>query len=159
MTQAPYYLAGETPAYDLGDGSYGWLAGFDIDGDGAGGNPDGDPTFQPTTTLKHSDGTYINSRTERGIVVAERLALQIPGIVMGCKSQVTDVLLGITSPAVAFDTGPSGKLGEGTVALAEFFGVNSNTVSGGTQQARFFWRIWPGTPANVGGIVYPLQPL
>jgi hypothetical protein len=156
-TQSPFYLAGNTPIYDLGGRSYGGLGGMDIDGDGSGGNIENDPYFQPTTTLKHADGTYVNSRTERGIVVPGRFALAVPGIVIGCKAQVTDVLFGITSPAVVHDIGPDDKFGEATIALADFFGINSNPISGGTHQARFFYRIWTDVPSQANGISYPLQ--
>src|SRR5580692_10944025 len=133
-------MAGTSPIYDLGDGSFGWGAcGMDIDADGAGGNAENDPDWQPTTTLRNPDGTSLNLRIERIFVVPEDVIRRIPGIVMGCQGQVTDLLHGLTTPAVPGEAGPSDKAGEAAVALADFFGVNSNPLTGGTQQPRFFY--------------------
>jgi hypothetical protein len=158
-SQSPMMMAGVTPIYQFDDGSYGWLAGFDIDSDGAGGNAENDPDWQPTTSLRNADGTPINSRLELGAVAPGSFIKKVPGIVLGCRAQVTDVIQGVTSPAVVFDSGPDDKAGEGSIALANFFGVNSNPRTGGTQQPRFFWQVWPGQAGHVGGKQYILQKL
>lgn len=158
-SQSPMMMAGVTPIYDYGDGSYGWLSGMDIDGDGSGGNAENDPCFQPTTSLRNIDGSSINSRLERGIVAPGALIRAVPGIVLGCKAQVTDVMWGRVSPAVVHDDGPDDKAGEATIALATFFEVNANPKTGGTDRPRFFYRVWPGEAAHVGGKQYTLQKL
>ena len=157
MTHPPLMLAGTTPLYDLCDKSYViGLAGMDIDGDGSGGNAENDPDFQPTTTLVHADGTYVNSRTERGFVVPRKFALAVPGIVIGCRGEIFDTFLKRISPAVVHDIGPDDKAGEATICAAEFFEVPSNPTTGGTQIPRFLYRFWPGQAATVNGITYPL---
>jgi hypothetical protein len=156
---APMLMCGNTAIWDYGDGSYGWLSGFDIDSDGSGGNIENDPDFQPTTSLRNADGSSINSRLERGIVAPESFIRLVPGIVLGCKAQVTDVILGRVSPAVVHDAGPSDKAGEGTIILATFFQVNPSPVNGGTQSPRFFYRCWPGQSAYVNDKQYILQKL
>lgn len=159
-THPPWKVCGSVPFYLFDDGSIGWgLAGFDIDADGSGGNAENDPNFQATTTLKNRDGTSINQRLEKIFVMPEDLAWEAPGIVMGCQGQVTDVLAGLTTPAIPGELGPVGKAGEGSPALAEFFGVNPNPRTGGTQEPRFFFRIWPDKPGFCGGKSYQLQPM
>ena len=158
MTNPPLMMAGTSPLYDFGDGSYGWgICGMDIDADGAGGNAENDPDWQDTTTLKNADGTSLNMRLEKIFVVPELWVKDLPGIVMGCQGQVTDVLSGLVTPAVPGDVGPSDKAGEASPALATFFGVNPSPTKGGTQQPRFFYRIWPGMAGFVGGKKYQLQ--
>lgn len=132
---------------------------MDIDGDGAGGRQDNDPTYQPETTLKNPDGTSLNSLLDRGIVIPEFIALEVPGIVMGCQARVVDVIAGLISPAVAWDVGPDTKFGEATTALAKFFNVPSSPRTGGTTVPRFFYQFWPGQAAQVLGKQYQLQKL
>ena len=156
---SPFLRCGITQLFDYGDGSFGWLSGMDIDGDGAGGNTENDPDFQPTTSLRNLDGTSINSRIERGIVAPESFIRAVPGVVLGCKAQVTDVIWGRVSPAVVHDEGPNDKAGEATIALAQFFEVNANPRTGGTQRPTFFYRVWPGVAALCNGKQYQLHSL
>jgi hypothetical protein len=158
-TIAPWDSVSGNPIWQFNDGSFGWLAGMDIDGDGAGGRQDDDGSYQSETTLKNPDGTSLNSLLDKGIVVPERIALRIPGIVMGCQARVVDVIAGWITPAVAFDTGPDDKLGEATILLAAFMQVPSSPRTGGTTQPHFFYQIWPGQAALVNGRRYQLQPL
>ena len=159
-TLPPWRIVQDVPFYIFPDGSIGWgLAGFDVDADGSGGNPEQDPDFQPTTTLKNPDGTSLNQRIEKIFVMPEDIAWESPGVVMGCQGQVTDVLAGLTTPAIPGELGPVGKVGEGSPALAQFFGVNPNPRTGGTQEPRFFYRIWPNKPGFCGGKQYQLQPM
>lgn len=158
-TKPAFDYIGFQPVYEMADGSFCFLAGLDVDGDGSGLNLENDPDFQAQTSLRNSDGTSINSRTERGFVVPGVLIRKVPGIVLGCQGRVVDAVSGLVTPAVVHDIGPDTKLGEGTIALASFMGVNWNPVSGGTQEPRFFFQFFPGTPALVNGKQYALQPL
>jgi hypothetical protein len=161
-TATSFTTVSGNPIWKYDDGSYGCyggVGGMDIDGDGAGGRQDNDLTYQPETTLKNPDGTSLNSLLDRGIVIPEFLAEEVPGIVMGCQARVTDVLAGIVSAAVAFDLGPDTKWGEATIALANFFKVPSSPRTGGTTVPRFFYQFWPGQAALVLGKQYHLQKL
>lgn len=158
-TQSPFLVIGSVPIYQYYDGSYGWLGGFDVDSDGQSGSTATDPTWQGATTLRHADGTYLDSRTERYGVIPGILAMKIPGVVVGCQGRIVDVIAGIVSPFVAGDIGPYDRVSEGSIALATFMQVNPNPATGGTQVPRFFWQIFPGQPATANGQNYQLQPL
>jgi hypothetical protein len=153
-TQAPFWSIGQTPVYKISDGSYLYLAGMDIDGDGSGGNPENDPDFQESTTYQPSQ----NARTVPGIVIPGILQRSVSGVVIGCKARVTHVLTGFRTDAVAADIGPDDKIGEAFIRTAQILGIPSSPVSGGTQEPLFLYEFWPGIPAVVGGITYNLQP-
>jgi hypothetical protein len=159
MTQTPFMLCGTSPIYQMPGGSYRGLGGFDSDSDGVGGNAENDPDFQPTTSLRHADGTSINARIEKGGVMPGKLVRAIPGIVLGCQGRILDVVSGIVSSFVVHDIGPDESFGEGTIALAQFMRIPSSPTTGGTHEARFIWEIWPGIPAVVGSMKYALQRL
>lgn len=157
-TLAPYMLFGQTPMYNPSANYFCGLVGHDIDGDGSGGNLEKDPDFQPTTTLKHFDGTYLNSRTEIFGAIPGKFIDETPGIVMGCRMRATHVLKRIWTDMVAGDRGPDEKWGEFSIASASFFDVDPNPVTGGTRQPIIFVEIWVGQTVEVDGIAYPLQP-
>jgi hypothetical protein len=133
--------------FDLGDGSYLWVAGMQIDGDGAGGNSEGDPDWQSTTSLKNIDGSYLNARTQAFFVVPPEILYGIPGAILGCKGRVTNLSNEMTADATPGDDGPSEKLGEGSIHLAQLLNDPSNPRTGGNPLGIFAYRIWPGIPA------------
>jgi hypothetical protein len=159
MTNPPFRTAGTSQLLDLQDSSWGFLGGMSIDADGSGGNPEQDPDFQDTTTYRNSDGTSLNLRVDRIFVIPEDWVRDIPGIVMGCQGEITDLLGGVTTPVVPAECGPNDKAGEASVATAEYFGVDSNPLTGGTTVPRFFYRFWPGKPGYAGGKTYELRSL
>jgi hypothetical protein len=129
----------------------------DIDCDGSGGNPDGDPYFQPDTTLHHSDGTALNAYEEPFVVVPPVVVTKTRRIVMGCLCLVTHLETGMFCYAVAGDLGPSRKIGEVSVACARALGINANPVSGGESNHVIGYTVFAGVAAHVAGRRYVLQ--
>jgi hypothetical protein len=134
-----------------------WWGGMQIDGDGTGGNAQGDPDFQAQTTLTHADGSYLDSETEAFGVVPRQIIEGVSGIVMGCQGFAINASTGMMSQFVVGDEGPSNKLSEGSIALANALGVPSSPTTGGTDAQDILWMIWPGKPATVNGKSYALQ--
>lgn len=134
--------------FQLDDGSYLWIAGMEIDGDGSGGNEEGDKDWQSTTSLKNIDGSYLNARTQAFFVVPPEILYGVPGIVLGCKGRVINLTNEMAADATPGDEGPADKLGEGSIHLAQLLDVPSNPVSGGNPLPVFAYRIWPGIAAE-----------
>lgn len=153
-TNAPFDVFGTTPVWRLSDGHFLWVCGYDIDGDGGGGNKENDPDFQDDTTYQ----PRLNSRTVRFGVVPMRLRRNAPGIVIGCRMQYTYIPTGKTLEFVAGDEGPDDKIGEGSICGADAFGIPSDPNTGGTQEPLFLVKIWPDVPAVVDDVTYKLQP-
>ena len=81
-------------------------------------------------------------------------------MVLGCKATVEDTKTGkILKAAGVLDFGPRTKLGEASIACAEFFGVPSSPKDGGTSEKRFIYTFFPGIPAVINGVTYQLQPM
>lgn len=137
------------------DGHLSFVGDCDIDCDGSGGNPHGDPYFQPDTTLHH-DGKSLNAEEVPFIVVPPEIIRAVPGIVLGCKATIA--YRGRECPCVVGDTGPHNKLGEASPAAAEAVGINGNPNTGGIDLPRVTFELWPGVPAEVNGVTYELQP-
>lgn len=133
-----------------------FVADFDVDCDGSGGNPDHDPCWQPDTTLHHN-GVAINPYKVPGVVVPGWLPKIVAGIVHGCKCRVTNLATMQSYDAVCHDDGPLKKDGEGTPYLAEKIGVNPNPNHGGEDNPILLYEVWPGVPAVVDGVTYALQ--
>lgn len=130
----------------------------DIDCDGSGGNPDGDPYFQPDTSLHHN-GKALNSYKERFIVVPPVVCQKTKGVVLGCKARVHYLRRATYCDAVVGDTGPSSKVGELSVACAEKLGMDGNPNYGGEDRMDMvIYELWPDIPAVVDGVKYELQP-
>lgn len=136
------------------DGSLFFVGDMDVDVDGS---PDWekDSSGAADTTLHHN-GKPINSDVVPGIVVPPEIIKAVRGVVMGCKAFV--IYKGRSCDAVVFDVGPHNKLGEGSAALARRLGINPDPNKGGVDEQCVTYRIWPGMPAKVDGILYKLQP-
>lgn len=159
---APDYVLDEIEHCEVivhGDTTVSWTAPAMIDGDGTGGNPEHDPDFQRETTLRHADGTFLNSRTEKFIVVPKAVRNGVKGTVMGCQAWVKNN----ADPAaewlegVVGDEGPALKLGELSIAYAIALKIPSSPTTGGDSRPDISYRIQPDQPAVVNGITYPLQ--
>ncbi|HYF34107.1 MAG TPA: hypothetical protein VD994_02365 [Prosthecobacter sp.] len=82
------------------------------------------------------------------------------GVVLGCKATVTDTKTGkVLNASGVLDFGPKAKLGEASIACAEFFGIPSSPKHGGTSEKRFIYTFFPGVPATIKGVKYQLQPM
>lgn len=143
----------DIPVIQNPDGSVEWISGMAVDNDGPNGNPEGDPDHQETTSLK-VDGKSVDSEKVPGVVISGALIRLISPPWLGSKCEVT--YKNTTVDAVAYDFGPSHKIGEGSVALAKRLGIPASPNSGGVSTGVHF-KIFPGIPAVVDGITYPLQ--
>lgn len=146
------------PIYLHSDGHISWLSDCDVDNDGSGGNPEGDPYHQDQTTLKHTDGTYLNAQTEAYVVIPSGISQLVGPIVMGCQARIHYRQTGDIADAVVGDVGPSAKIGEASVKCAKMLGMNPSPINGGEDHMdQVLFEIWPGKPAVVAGVLYPLQ--
>ncbi len=140
-----------------------FIADFDVDCDGVDDdgnpyNPDGDPYYQPDTSLHHN-GQALNAYKVEFIVVPMAVVNACKGIVLGCQARATNTKTGQSVWAVVGDTGPKNKLGEGSPACASAIGIDPNPNNGGEDSYdAVLYELWPGTPALVNGVLYTLQP-
>ena len=152
-------LTGEGFPVDIvlhSDGHISFIADADIDVDG-GGPSHGDPCYQPDTTLHH-EGQPLNSDVDKYIVVPPIVLKGVAPVVMGCLAQVTNLKNSRSAIAVVGDVGPSKKCGEISRALALELGIDPSPVSGGMDSPDVLYKVFPGTPAEVDGKKYTLQP-
>ncbi len=140
------------------DGCESFIADCDIDCDGSGGNPDGDPYFQPDTSY-HYRGKALNAYKVPFIVVPESIVRAVPGIVLGCRARLTYLKTTISTDCIVGDIGPSFKLGEASPAAAHRVGMPSSPIDGGDDDYNScLFEIWPGQTTVIDGVAYPLQP-
>ena len=121
-----------------------FTADMDIDCDGSGGNPFGDPYFQADTALHFPAkpsrlGKPLHAETVPYVVVPPVVIKATIGIVLGSLCEVT--YRGRTALAVVGDSGPTRKVGEGSPALADLIGINSNPNHGGVDTFTVTYKI------------------
>lgn len=103
---------------------------------------------------------YVDAASVPFIVLPAPWRSQAVGVVLGCKATVEDTKTGkILEAAGVLDFGPGEKLGEASIACAEFFGIPSSPKDGGTSEKRFIYTFFPGVPAVINGVTYQLQPM
>ena len=103
---------------------------------------------------------YVDAASVPYIVLPSHWRQEAIGVVLGCKATVEDTKTGkILEAAGVLDFGPRTKLGEASVACAEFFGIPSSAKDGGTSEKRFIYTFFPGIPAVINGVTYQLQPM
>lgn len=137
-----------------------FTAPFMVDCDGSGGNPLGDPCFQPDTALHlparpDATGKPLHAESVPYVVVPPIIVKGTIGIVLGSLCEVS--YRGRTVHAVVGDTGPTRKVGEGSPRLAELLGINSNPNHGGVDEFEVTYKVHVGVPAVIDGIKYDLQ--
>jgi hypothetical protein len=130
---------------------------FRVDGDGSPVNSYNDPCWQPDTSLHGPDGKPVDAETVPYIVANPVIAGMVLGVVLGCAGEVT--FRGRTVPAVLADIGPRRKIGEGSIALAKDLVMNPSPINGGIEGEPVTWRWFPGKPATINGVTYPLKHL
>jgi hypothetical protein len=92
---------------------------------------------------------YLNSEKVLFSVVPGNVRKATQGQCKGSRCRVTDLKTGKQCECVIGDIGPSDHLGEGSIALAKFFGLNPDPKSGGSSDTtRFQFEMWPGIPAE-----------
>jgi hypothetical protein len=103
---------------------------------------------------------YVDAASVPYIVLPGHWRALAIGVVLGCKARVEDTKTGkILEASGVLDFGPKAKLGEASIACAKFFGIPSSPKNGGTDEKRFIYTFFPGTPAVINGVTYQLQPL
>jgi hypothetical protein len=103
---------------------------------------------------------YVDAASVPYIVLPSHWRKKAVGVVLGCKATVEDTKTGkILKAAGVLDFGPRAKLGEASMACAEFFGIPSSPKDGGTSEKRFIYTFFPGVPAVIKGVTYQLQPM
>lgn len=142
--------------WDQHDGSFLYTTPwFRCDTDGAPGNPDHDPDWQPDTAVHGPDGKPLDATKIPYVVLNPIVARLTPGLDKGCKSVVT--FAGRPVDAVGGDIGPRLKLGEGSKELGRRLGIPHVDGRHGMEGQPVTWRIWPGVPAVVDGVKYKLS--
>jgi len=141
---------------DLGNEIVSFLSDMDIDNDGSGGNPDGDPDHQNDTTLHHN-GAALNAYAVPFVVVPPQVCQQTVGKVLGALCLVEHTSNGKRCLAVVGDIGPRDKTGEASPKTASQLGVDPNARHGGESRKLIRYTIFPGVPAVIGGQTYALQ--
>jgi hypothetical protein len=103
---------------------------------------------------------YVDAASVPYIVLPSHWRKLAVGVVLGCKATVEDTKTGkILKATGVLDFGPKTKLGEASIACAEFFGIPSSPKHGGTREKRFIYTFFPGIPAVIKGVTYQLQPM
>jgi hypothetical protein len=103
---------------------------------------------------------YVDAASVPYIVLPSHWRKLAVGVVLGCKATVEDTKTGkILKSAGVLDFGPKTKLGEASIACAEFFGIPSSPKDGGTNERRFIYTFFPSIPAVIKGVTYQLQPM
>lgn len=118
----------------------------------------GDPypgMYVSTTSLVRSG--YANSNPLRYVdsenipYIALPSALQsLAGIQKGDLAYVRNTVTGLSCYAYFADTGPGGKLGEGSMYLADQIGLNSSPKTGGTSQGIIDYIVFPQSGMGQG---------
>lgn len=92
---------------------------------------------------------YLDSEKILFAVIPGNVRQAVVGICKGCKAKVTDHKSQKSVECVIGDIGPTDHMGEGSMALAEVFGLDSNPKNGGSSdEERFLWECWPGIAAK-----------
>lgn len=102
---------------------------------------------------------YVDAASVPYIVLPAPWRALAVGVVLGCMATVEDTKTGrILDAAGVLDFGPRAKLGEASIACADFFGIPSSPKNGGTSEKRFIYTFFPGIAAVINGVTYQLQP-
>ena len=117
----------------------------------------GDPApgyYVSTTSYFHKDrlesdpSRYLDAAVDMFVVLPSHWRKEIRGILLGCHCVVMDVANKKMVNAVVGDFGPQDKLGEGSIALAKFFGIDFNRETGSTGGSRKFkYSFYPNVAA------------
>ncbi len=92
---------------------------------------------------------YVNSEAIPFYVLPSAVT-QLAGIKLGDVGYVYNTVTGIGCYAIFADGGPAGKLGEGSIYLANKLGVNSNARNGGTSQGIIDYVVFPNSGSGQG---------
>ncbi len=101
----------------------------------------------PSTSTSH----YVNSEAIPFFVLPSAVT-SLGGIHLGDVGYVYNTSTGLGCYAIFADGGPAGKLGEGSIYLANQIGVNSNARTGGTSAGIIDYIVFPNSGLGQGTI-------
>lgn len=113
--------------------------------------------YVSTTSLVNSQYSstnplrYVNSETVPFYVIPTAVK-SIGGIAIGDVAYVYNTVTGLGRFAIYADSGPAGKLGEGSIYLASQIGLNANARTGGTTSGIIDYIIFPSSGFGQGKI-------
>lgn len=140
-----YHPAGSPPGLDYlanagHDGNWWGLATYSSGQPIVQGEADSAPGFYVSTTALQNPKygiadprRYTNSETVSFIVLPSNFPAKVP---LGAKCAVT--FMGNRALAIYADIGPRFQLGEGSIALAKYLGINSDPKRGGTEEKMLY---------------------
>ena len=96
-----------------------------------------------------SPRTYVDARKIPYIALPRGLAEQF-GVKLGDLAVVINQKNGRTAFAIYADSGPADKIGEGSIALANALGVNSDPRHGGIQEEEIAYLLFPQSGLGQG---------
>jgi Fungal chitosanase of glycosyl hydrolase group 75 len=105
--------------------------------------------LQDPTRSKTDPRRYVDAETIPYITVPPQLIINTPNLVLGNIAAAVHTNDGKQTLAFAIvaDVAPSGKLGEGSIALANKLGIPSDVKHGGTQRG-VIYKIFPNSTHN-----------
>ena len=172
MYKAKMYIDadGSPRAYGPGNSGLDWTANAGSPGNwwGVVTDNNGDPIIQgsgdpfpgmyvSTTSLVNSSYSstnplrYANSETVPFFVLPTAV-VSLGGITIGDIAYVYNTITGQGCYAIYADSGPAGKLGEGSIYLAGQIGVDPNARTGGTSSEIIDYIVFPGSGYGQGTI-------
>jgi hypothetical protein len=132
---------------------------LDICNDGS-GPAHGDQHHQAMTAYYSGGiqgGKYLNADVDKYIVVPPQVRAKLPGVVMGCRGRVTNLITQVVREGVVGEIGPDYTSGECGYALAKQ--INPDIEHNSGDKARnYLYELWPDVPATDGDFTYRLQP-
>jgi hypothetical protein len=111
--------------------------------------------YVSTTSLRNASGsptapgTYVDARKIPYFVLPPEFIRQF-GVALGDLAMVTNLKNGRSAFAIFADVGPTGKIGEGSVALARALGLDDNPRSGGTGAPSIAYLVFPRSGLGPG---------
>jgi len=123
-------------------------SGMQVDADGSPRARQIDPCGQSQTSLKHADGASVDAEQIPYFVLPAGSYKQL-GIKLGDIAAVR--YQGKVQFAVFADVGPSYKMGEGSMALAQALGINPSPTRGGTASPQVEYLVFRGSGDRTPG--------
>lgn len=136
-----------------------FVSDLDVCNDGC-GPAHGDEYHQAMTAYYSGGiegGQYLNADVDKYIVVPPQIRAKLPGVVMGCRGQATNLKTQMSYPGVIGEIGPDDKTGETAYCLAKLLNPNIEYNSG-DESDTYLYELWPDIPATVDNFTYKLQP-
>jgi hypothetical protein len=133
-----------------------FVADFDSDNDGSGGNPEHDPCHQNDTTLHAPDGRALNPYEVPFVAIPPLICQRTRGKVLGSECLLTNKSNGKRTLCVVGDISPHHKIGEASPKASKDVGAHATAFSGDERHV-FDYEIRVGKPALINGVQYGLK--